>query len=205
MKKVAIVNTGISNVDSVARAIEECGGYPVVTSEMKDIETAAFIILPGVGAFPNGMHSLKISGLEDTLKEQVLIKQIPFLGICLGMQMLATIGREGGETNGLGWIDAEVCQLKSSSAEERIPHVGWNEVEITKDNPLFRGIATKSDFYFVHSYHVICRNPSCEVARTPYCGGFTSVLMRENIFGTQFHPEKSQKVGFQLLKNFLSL
>ncbi|MBI5482354.1 MAG: imidazole glycerol phosphate synthase subunit HisH [Deltaproteobacteria bacterium] len=203
MRTVAIVNYGMSNVDSVARAVEECGGHPVVTSAAAELERAAAIILPGVGAYPDAMRNLRARGLEDVLREQVVERRIPFLGICLGMQMLATVGWEVEETRGLGWVPGEVRRLPAVPGV-RIPHIGWNEVEITRETPLLTGIESGVDFYFVHSYHFVCHDSTHEVARTPYCGGFTSAITKENIFGTQFHPEKSQKRGFQLLRNFLA-
>ena len=205
MQHVAIVEYGMGNVDSVARAVEECGGNPVVTGQAHDLEGATHIILPGVGAFAVGMRNIYERGLDQVLVEQVLGKGIPLLGICLGMQLLATKGWEGGESKGLGWIDGEVRRLQGDSTQERIPHVGWNEVTITQASPLFHGIPSGKDFYFVHSYHVSCQNAQDVLARTPYCGAFISAVWRENIFGVQFHPEKSRRPGFQVLKNFIAL
>ncbi|GIK39316.1 MAG: imidazole glycerol phosphate synthase subunit HisH 1 [Chloroflexota bacterium] len=205
MNTVAIIDYGMCNLDSVARAIEECGGSPLVTDQAKDIEQANRIILPGVGAFPDAMRNIKQRGLDEILPEQVIGKQIPFLGICLGMQLLATKGWEVEETAGLGWIEGEVRRLQSLDQETRIPHIGWNEVNFTHDSPLFRNIPASKDFYFVHSYHVCCANEAEVLARTPYCGEFISGVERGWIFGVQFHPEKSQRLGFQVLKNFLSL
>lgn len=205
MNIVAIIDYGMCNLDSVARAVEECGGKPIVTDQAKDIEQANRIILPGVGAFPDAMRNIKQRQLDEILPEQVISKQIPFLGICLGMQLLATKGREGGETAGLGWIEGEVQRLQPLDQETRIPHIGWNEVNFTHDSLLFRNIPPGKDFYFVHSYHLCCVNEANILARTPYCGTFVSAVERDWLFGVQFHPEKSQRLGFQLLKNFLSI
>lgn len=205
MKRVAVIDYGMGNLDSVARAFEECGGTPVVTDRKEDIEKATHIVLPGVGAFPDGMRNLKERGLDEALREQVVVGQIPFLGICLGMQMLATKGWEGGETDGLGWIEGEVRRLEPAGEDVRIPHVGWSEVMFAKDSPLFRDIASGRDFYFVHSYHFRCRREEDVLARTPYYGGLVSAVARGNILGVQFHPEKSQRIGFQVLRNFLAL
>lgn len=205
MNTVAIIDYGMCNLDSVARAVEECGGSPIVTDQAKDIEQANRIILPGVGAFPDAMRNIKQRRLDEILPEQVISKQIPFLGICLGMQLLATKGWEGGETAGLGWIEGEVQRLQPLDQETRIPHIGWNEVNFTHDSLLFRNIPPGKDFYFVHSYHVCCANETNILARTPYCGTFVSAVERGWVFGVQFHPEKSQRLGFQLLKNFLSI
>jgi glutamine amidotransferase len=205
MKKVAIVEYGMGNLDSVARAVEECGGSPVITSEARDLELANYIVLPGVGAFAVGMRNIRERGLDKVLGEHAIDKGVPFLGICLGMQLLGTKGWEGEETDGLGWIEGEVKRLEPHGSAERIPHVGWNEVTIAQPSPLFSGISSGRDFYFVHSYHLSCRNAGDVLARTPYCGSFISAVGRANIFGVQFHPEKSQRVGFQVIKNFLTL
>lgn len=205
MNTVAIIDYGMCNLDSVRRAVEECGGDPIVTDQACDIEKANRIILPGVGAFPDAMHNIKARSLDQILGEQVIEQQIPLLGICLGMQLLATKSWEVHECEGLGWIDGEVIRLQPTAQDRRIPHVGWNDVIYRRESPLFRGIPSGKDFYMVHSYHLACRNPADVVACTPYCGGFTSVVQRDWIFGVQFHPEKSQRVGFQVLKNFLAL
>jgi glutamine amidotransferase len=204
MKTVAVVNYGVGNLDSVARAVEECGGNPIITSSSRDLASVNYIILPGVGSFAAGMHNIRKRELDKELAEQVIGNRIPFLGICLGMQLLATNGWEVEETPGLGWIEGEVVQFESSDPQIRIPHVGWNEVDFINSSSLFEELPSRKDFYFVHSYHFVCRNKENELAKTPYCGGFTSVVGKENIFGVQFHPEKSQKVGFQILRNFLA-
>ncbi|MBI5960292.1 MAG: imidazole glycerol phosphate synthase subunit HisH [Chloroflexi bacterium] len=195
----------MGNIDSVGRAIEECGGQPILTDQLKDIAAATHLILPGVGSFCDGITNIKERHLDEILHEQVFQHQIPFLGICLGMQLLAEVGKEGDTTTGLGWIEGEVCRLEATVEDTRIPHIGWNEVLITRESPLFSHIPSGQDFYFVHSYHLRCRNVDNILAYTPYCGQFVSALNRDWIFGTQFHPEKSQKAGFQVLKNFLAL
>lgn len=205
MKTVAIIDYGMCNLDSVARAVEECGGTPLVTNNIHDLEIATQIILPGVGAFPDAMSQLTKLSMDTAIREQVLDNNIPFLGICLGMQVMATKGTEDAETEGLGLIEGTVKRLKPESHDTRIPHIGWNEVHYVRNSPLFEGISTGKDFYFVHSYHFCCSDENNIIAWTPYCGGFTSAISKGNIFGTQFHPEKSQKVGFQVLKNFISI
>lgn len=205
MKTVAIIDYGMCNLDSVARAVEECGGTPLVTNNIHDLEIATHIILPGVGAFPDAMNQIRQLSMDTALREQVLDNKIPFLGICLGMQVMATKGTEGEETEGLGLIEGTVKRLKPESHDTRIPHIGWNEVHYVRSSPLFEGISTGKDFYFVHSYHFCCSDENNIIAWTPYCGGFTSAISKGNIFGTQFHPEKSQKVGFQVLVNFISI
>jgi glutamine amidotransferase len=158
-----------------------------------------------VGAFAAAMRNLRQRRLHEIISEQVLVKGIPFLGICLGMQLLASKGYEGGETLGLGWISGEVRRLEPTAAKERIPHIGWDEVFYRRDCSLFKGIPTGKDFYFVHSYHFCAANDQDVSAYTPYCGEFTSAVEAGLIFGVQFHPEKSQRLGFQVLRNFLAL
>lgn len=205
MKTVAIIDYGMCNLDSVARAVEECGGIPLVTSNIQDLEIATHIILPGVGAFPDAMNQLCQLSMDTALREQVIDHKIPFLGICLGMQVMATKGTEGEETEGLGLIEGTIKRLEPDSHDTRVPHIGWNEVNYVRDSPLFQNIPSGKDFYFVHSYHFCCRYEEDIIARTPYCKGFVSAISKGHIFGTQFHPEKSQKLGFQVLKNFLSM
>jgi imidazole glycerol-phosphate synthase subunit HisH len=206
MKTVAIVDYGLCNLDSVARAVEECGGVSKITDNAIVLREASHIILPGVGAFADAMGQLRRRELDGVLPELVLDRAVPFLGICLGMQLMASRGHEGGETAGLRLIEGEVRRLEPDGPRTRIPHVGWNEVEAARESPLFRGIPDRKDFYFVHSYHFICRREENVLARTSYCGAFVSALCAgTNIFGVQFHPEKSQKPGFQLLRNFISL
>jgi glutamine amidotransferase len=200
---VAIINYGAGNLDSVGRAVAECGAQPVITSDPADLFAASHIILPGVGAFCSCMAALRARGFEPALNEQVLGQGVPFLGICLGMQLLATRGTEGGSTPGLGWIEGDVVRLPAKDGS-RIPHVGWNEVHQEQSSPFFEGIKTGTDFYFVHSYHLACSNRDQVLARTPYCGGFVSAVRRDNIVGVQFHPEKSQGAGMTLYRNFLS-
>ena len=205
MRKVAVVEYGMGNLDSVLRALEECGSDGIITSDPREIERANFIILPGVGAFSKGISNLRSRGLEDVLCEQVLQRKIPVLGICLGMQLFASIGHEGQPTDGLGWLEGEVVRLQPQTATERVPHIGWNEIHMRGRSKLFDGIPDRSNFYFVHSYFLQCQVEVDVVAITPFCGSIASVVQRENIFGTQFHPEKSQKLGFRLLQNFLDL
>ncbi|MDB5098490.1 MAG: hisH [Cyanobacteria bacterium RYN_339] len=204
MGTVAIVDYGMGNVDSVARAIERCGGDPVITHDPADFARASHIVLPGVGSFGLGMRNLRERGLDAVLREQVVDQRVPFLGICLGMQLLATRGLEGGETSGLGWVEGEVVRLSPSDAALRVPHVGWNEVRHDGLAP-FEDLPSGKDFYFVHSYHFACLHAADVAATTSYGGDVVAAVRHRNILGVQFHPEKSQKVGFQLLRNFLAL
>jgi glutamine amidotransferase len=205
MNRVAIVDYGLCNIDSVARAVEECGGKPTITSSPEDLHAADRIILPGVGAFPDAMANLRADELDAALHEQVIDEDAPFLGICLGMQLLATVGEEVTPTKGLGFVAATVRRLVPTERDRRIPHIGWNEVHPTDGSRLFTGIEPGTDFYFVHSFHVACDDAEDVAATTPYCGGFTSAVERGNVFGVQFHPEKSQDAGFHVLRNFLAV
>lgn len=202
---VGIVDYGMGNLDSVARAVEECGATPVVAAHPDALRRASAFILPGVGAFGDGMKELRARGFIGPLRHEVLENAIPLLGICLGMQLLAGTGFEGGEAEGLGFINGTVRRLVLDSSTTRIPHVGWNEVHVEHACPLFDDIPNGKDFYFVHSYHFVCDDAQNIVARTPYCGGFVSCVNRANVYGVQFHPEKSQRPGLHLLRNFLAI
>ncbi|MDR3598763.1 imidazole glycerol phosphate synthase subunit HisH [Clostridium sp.] len=204
MKKVAIIDYGMGNLDSVKRAIEECGGNAFITKNPKDLNIATHIILPGVGSFYDGMNNFLKSGYSDELREQAIHNRIPILGICLGMQILADTGYEIKETQGLGLIHGIVKKFQPKNGE-RVPHVGWNEINILAEHPLIKNIKNGSNFYFVHSYYFSCTDKTNVIATTDYCSNFASVIVNDNIMGTQFHPEKSQKTGFQLLNNFLAL
>jgi len=205
MSFTAIIDYGMCNLDSVARAIEECGGSARVTHDESDVRVANHVVLPGVGSYADAMRNICERSLDRILTEHVFDRGIPFLGICLGMQLLSSVGWEGGQTNGLAAIPGEVAKLEPKGADRRIPHVGWNEVQLDRESPLFDGIASGRDFYFVHSYHFRCADPQNVLARTPYAGGFVSAMSHGMTFAVQFHPEKSQRVGFQLLRNFLKM
>jgi len=205
MKRAVIVDYGLCNLDSIARAVEECGGRPRVTDDACDLKDADCVILPGVGSYGDAMANLRENSLDEAMTERVQGDGVPFLGICLGMQLMASKGVEGRGADGLGWIDGEVRRLEPATPGERVPHVGWNEVEPVNGATLFDGIAPGSDFYFVHSYHLDVVETAQVQGRTPYCDSFVSAVGRDNIYGVQFHPEKSQKAGFKLLTNFLNL
>ena len=200
---ILVIDYGMSNLGSIRRALEECGGDVLVSDDPSDLKNAERIILPGVGSYVDGMSNLKQRGWISELNREVLENKIPLLGICLGMQLLSTKGYEHGETDGLNYISGEVIKLAPTDLNERIPHVGWNEVYKKRDNSLFENLNDGSDFYFVHSYHFRPDKTDCILAITPYCGEFVSAVNKENIYGVQFHPEKSIPVGFQLLKNFI--
>jgi glutamine amidotransferase len=204
VKIVALIDYGLCNLDSVSRAVEECGGRPVVTERPEDVVVADRVILPGVGAFPEAMANLRKSGLQEALHKRVVEDGRPFLGICLGMQLMAHRGLEGRATEGLGWIKGEVRRL-TPGPDARVPHIGWNEVVSVQQDPLFAGIPAAADFYFVHSYALWPTDPGCTIGETSYGDQqvVTAVRLR-NMWGVQFHPEKSQRVGFHILRNFLA-
>lgn len=204
MSFVAVVDYGMGNLDSVRRALEVCGATVVVTSDPADLADADRIVLPGVGAFGVAMENLRSLGLDAALTEQVVDLGAPFLGICLGMQLMASRSTEHGDHVGLGWIAGTVDRLVPTDDGARVPHVGWNEVHPTAPHPVFAGVEPDRDVYFVHSYAVACDDPASSLATTPYCGGFTSVIGAGSAVGMQFHPEKSQQVGQQLLRNWLA-
>lgn len=203
--ETAIIDYGMGNLLSVQRAFEKCGSDAVIIDNPLDLRDAEHIVLPGVGAFPDAMENLKRGGWLEELNRAVLEKETPLLGICLGMQLLAEKGFEVRECEGLGYIPGEIVRLEQTNEQERIPHVGWNEIETRAESPLFDGIADGTNYYFVHSYHFRTKNEENIAAVTPYCGTFASSVIRNNIVGTQFHPEKSQKAGFRLIKNFLAM
>jgi len=199
---VTLINYGMGNLGSVTRALQEVGGEVRLAETPEGLCDADHLVLPGVGAFGDGMRALRERGFIEPLRECVSAGT-PLLGICLGMQLLADTGVEGGESAGLGFIPGHMEKLTTVDATERIPHVGWNEIHHRGDTDLLEAIPNGTDFYFVHSYHFVPAEEESASAHTPYCGGFVSVVARENVFGVQFHPEKSQRPGFQLLRNFL--
>jgi len=205
MKIIGIIDYGAGNLDSVTRATEECGGRPRLVRSRSDLAAVESLILPGVGSFSVGMKNLHESDLVGAIKEAVIERSVPLLGVCLGMQLLASRGYEGGETDGLDLIKGEVLRLEPQAEGDRIPHVGWNSVHPLRDSTLLAGIAADRDFYFVHSYRFVCQDASDVIAKTSYCGEFVSIVGRGSVFGVQFHPEKSQKCGLSLLRNFFQI
>ncbi|WP_419788237.1 imidazole glycerol phosphate synthase subunit HisH [Pseudodesulfovibrio sp.] len=201
---MAVVDYGVGNIGSISRALSVCGAKPLLTDREEDFKVVDACVLPGVGAFGDAIDLLRAKDLDKILEDQLMAYDIPILGICLGMQLLATTGLEFGEHKGLGWIPGTVRPLQKTQGE-RIPHVGWNNVEFETPNPLLADITPGEDFYFVHSFHFVTDNPEDAVATTPYCGEFVSIVNHGNVYGTQFHPEKSQAIGLKLLKNFIRL
>ena len=207
---VAIVDYGSGNLCSAAKAFEraahenEIPAEVNVTSAPEAIAAADSIVLPGVGAFADCRRGLMVvPGLEAALHEAVMIRARPFLGICVGMQLMADAGREFENVEGLGWIAGEVTAIEPADAELKIPHMGWNEIEPRSEHPLLAGLDRGVHAYFVHSYHFRLADPTDIVATTDYGGALAAVVGRDNIAGTQFHPEKSQEAGLRLIRNFL--
>lgn len=207
---VALIDYGSGNLRSaekaLARAARESGAAQqiVVTSDPGVVAKAERIVLPGVGAFGACMRGLSsIDGMVAALGEAVRWRGAPFLGICVGMQLLADVGREFGDHKGLGWIAGEVVKLAPSDSSLKIPHMGWNELNVVRPHPLLAGIRAQPHAYFVHSYEFHARDAADVVATTDYGGAITAMVAHSNIAGTQFHPEKSQTVGLRLLANFL--
>lgn len=202
-RSITIVDYGMGNLRSVAKVVSRLGADVRVSSDPADLTWADRLILPGVGAFPDAMRSLRELNLIDALNEEVLARKKPILGICLGMQLMAKSSAELVDTEGLGWFDATMVSFDRSKGI-RVPHIGWNRVNLKRPIALFDGFDDGSFCYFVHSYHMLCADPSSVVATTNYGYDFVSVIARDNIFGTQFHPEKSQAAGSIVLINFVT-
>ncbi|MFO1113481.1 MAG: imidazole glycerol phosphate synthase subunit HisH [Rhodospirillales bacterium] len=208
---VVIVDYGSGNLRSAAKAFERAvaeaglGDKVVVSSDPRAVETADRVVLPGVGAFGDCRRGLDaLPGMTEALQHTVLEHRRPFLGICVGMQLLAQIGREHGNHEGLGWIAGEVALLPAAGGGLKIPHMGWNDLSLhAPEHPLFAGIASGAHAYFVHSYGFRPADPSVVLASVDYGGEVVAVVGRDNLAGTQFHPEKSQSTGLRLIGNFL--
>lgn len=202
---IAIIDYGMGNVRSVYNALDYIGAEALITSEHEEILAAERLILPGVGAFADAMEQLRERNLLAVLDQAVLSQGKPVLGICLGMQLLAEWGNEYGRHQGLGWIPGEVVKLDVEDLGLKVPHVGWNDIRPQGQVPMLEGLSKQhSAFYFVHSYHFVTRSAEDVAALCEYGRPFTAAVWRKNIWGTQFHPEKSQDNGIQLLENFVN-
>ena len=206
---VTIVDYQSGNISSVINSFTEVAKGKVnleVTSDIKKIKSSDKIVLPGQGSFKSCVDSLNsINGLVETLKEFAITNKKPLLGICVGLQMFADIGYEEAETKGLGWISGKVSKINNQNGKFKLPHIGWNQVNIIKDSKIFKNIENKSHMYFVHSYEFIPNDKNVISATTKYSSNIVCSIEKENIFGTQFHPEKSDKIGLKIIKNFLDL
>jgi len=205
MDNLIIIDYGMGNLHSVKKKLHRIGVKADISNNPETIKKASKLFLPGVGHFSKAMQNLKELGLYDILNEAVLMKKIPILGICLGLQLMAKHSEEGDEY-GFGWFDAEVVKFTiKDQLKHKVPHMGWNHVIANKSSILFDGLSGAQEFYFVHSYHIKSNEPTDILATTDYEYPFVSALEKENIFGVQFHPEKSHDAGEKMLANFLKL
>jgi glutamine amidotransferase len=200
---IGIVDYGMGNLLSVYSAFDFLGADVMICKEPEELKNVDRIVIPGVGAFKDCIDKIKTSGFQQALNEQVIDRGKPTLGICLGMQVMAGKSYEDGEFEGLGWFDAEVIRLTPAEANRRVPNIGWNDVSYNKNVPLFKGLPSQPDFYLVHSYFMKTSNPGDVVATYDYSQSVTAAVMKNNIFATQFHPEKSQDHGLRVLENFI--
>ena len=199
---VAIIDYGSGNIRSVENAFKSLGINTIVSRDWIDLQNASHIVLPGVGSFGNGMNQLKNLSLIDSLERLVFEKGVPFLGICVGHQVLSSFGSEFEKIHGLDWIEGRVEKIEIKNKELKLPHVGWNNVSLTRTSLLYDGIPEDSCFYFVHSYQFIPDDKSLITSFCEYGSKVTASVQKDNIFGVQFHPEKSQTAGLLLLENF---
>ena len=205
---VTIVDYQSGNISSVINSFTEVAKGKVnlkVSSDIKIIKSSDKIVLPGQGSFKSCVDSLNsINGLVDTLKEFAITNKKPLLGICVGLQMFANVGYEEVETKGLGWIPGKVSKIDNQKGKFKLPHIGWNEIEIKKESKIFKNIKNKSHMYFVHSYEFVPEDKSVISATIDYSSEIVCAVEKDNLFGTQFHPEKSDKIGLKLISNFLN-
>ena len=206
---VTIVDYNSGNISSVINSFQEVAKDKVnieVTSDLNKIKSSDKIVLPGQGSFKSCVDALNsIDGLVDTLNNFVINEKKPLFGICVGLQMFADIGYEEKETIGLGWISGKVLKIDNQNGKYKLPHIGWNEINIVKESKIFKDIENNSHMYFVHSYEFIPEDKSVISATTDYSSNIVCSVEKENIFGTQFHPEKSDKIGLKIIENFISI
>jgi glutamine amidotransferase len=206
---VTIVDYNSGNISSVTNSFKEVAKNKInieVTSDLDKIKFSDKVVLPGQGSFKSCIDALKkIEGLTDTLNEFVMTNKKPLLGICVGLQMFADIGYEETETKGLGWISGKVSKIDNQNGKFKLPHIGWNQIKIVKDSKIFQNIENNSHMYFVHSYEFVPNDKNVVSATTEYSSNIVCSVEKENIFGTQFHPEKSDKIGLKIINNFIDL
>ena len=206
---VTIVDYNSGNISSVINSFTEVAKGTVnleVTSDLNKIKSSDKVVLPGQGSFKSCIDALNsINGLTDTLNEFVIIKKKPLFGICVGLQMFADVGYEETETKGLGWISGKVSKIDNKNGKYKLPHFGWNQINIVKDSKIFKDVGNNSHMYFVHSYEFIPEDKDVISATTDYYSKIVCSVEKDNIFGTQFHPEKSDKLGLKIIKNFISI
>ena len=206
---VTIVDYNSGNISSVINSFKAVAKDKVnieVTSNLNKIKSSDKVVLPGQGSFKSCIDALKtINGLVDTLNEFAINNKKPLLGICVGLQMFADIGYEESETKGLGWIAGKVSKINNQEGKYKLPHIGWNEIKVVKSSKIFKGIENKAHMYFVHSYEFIPKDKNVISATIDYSSKIVCSVEKENIFGTQFHPEKSDKIGLKIIDNFINL
>ena len=206
---ITIVDYNSGNISSVINSFSKVAKDKVfieVTSDLNKIKSTDKVVLPGQGSFKSCVEALNgINGLVDTLNEFAINDKKPLLGICVGLQMFADIGYEESETKGLGWISGKVSKIDSQNGKYKLPHIGWNQINILKDSKIFKNIENNSHMYFVHSYEFIPEDKSIISATTDYSSNIVCSIEKENVFGTQFHPEKSDKIGLKIIDNFINL
>ena len=206
---VTIVDYQSGNISSVINSFKEVAKDKIkieITSDLNKIKSSDKIILPGQGSFKSCVDSLNsINGLHDVLKEFAIINKKPLLGICVGLQMFGDVGYEESETKGLSWIPGKITKIDNQNGKFKLPHIGWNEIEIVKESKIFKDIENKSHMYFVHSYEFVPEDKSVISATTDYSSKIVCSIEKDNLFGTQFHPEKSDKTGLKIIENFLNL
>lgn len=200
---IGIVDYGMGNLLSVYNAFDYLGAAVTICKHPEDLGHVDRIVIPGVGAFKDCIEKINSTGFADALNDEVVTKAKPTMGICLGMQVMGKRSFEGGEFEGLGWFDAEIVKLTPSDPNLRIPNIGWNTLNYDRDCPLFKKLPAQPDFYLVHSYYVKLNNLEDRVATYDYTYDVTASVLKDNIFATQFHPEKSQEFGLQVLENFI--
>ena len=207
--KVTIVDYNSGNISSVINSFNEVAQNKVkleVTSDLNKIKSSDKVVLPGQGSFKSCVDALNsINGLVDILNEFVISNKKPLLGICVGLQMFADVGYEETETRGLGWVPGKVSKIDNQDGKYKLPHIGWNQINLVKDSRIFKDIENNSHMYFVHSYEFIPEDKSVISATTDYSSNIVCSVEKENIFGTQFHPEKSDKMGLKIINNFINL
>ena len=206
---VTIVDYNSGNISSVINSFKEVAKDKVnikVTADLKNIKSSDKVVLPGQGSFKSCIDALNnINGLVDTLNEFAIDNKKPLLGICVGLQMFADVGYEETETKGLGWISGKVSKINNENGKYKLPHIGWNQINIVKDSKIYKDIENNSHMYFVHSYELIPEDKNVISATTDYSSKIVCSIEKENIFGTQFHPEKSDKMGLRIVENFITL
>ena len=206
---VAIVDYNSGNISSVINSFKEAAQDKVniqITSDLNKIKLSDKVVLPGQGSFKSCIEALNdIEGLVETLNEFAVTNKKPLIGICVGLQMFADVGYEEIETKGLGWISGTVSKIDNKNGAYKLPHIGWNQINIVKDSRIFKDIENNSHMYFVHSYEFIPENKGVISATTDYSSKIVCSVEKENIFGTQFHPEKSDKIGLKIIENFINL